>query len=303
MSHIPRPLIGSVFERNQLSTPAAPSSSKTTATGFPAVQHRSKSAFARNREKNIAGGKASARLKEPPLVSTASAFTTAPAHAQSPNGADASDDDWLRQVGEENARKVASMTDAEREAEKREIEEKFGSGIGEILRRAKEAREARERDMERDTGSKHVSTVGMSKGPYDFPSSRILFLIINCSRRNERVSQRSALTLLLTPLTKKRYGFYRIFALTPTSAAVSLPSPHSLHGQHSPLQPRRYQPQAPLRRHHPERRARLRVRPTFPAPQTPACAPTPDARRPRCHNVSRPVDGAYASEAEGGLRP
>ncbi|ETW81831.1 hypothetical protein HETIRDRAFT_434256 [Heterobasidion irregulare TC 32-1] len=170
MSHNPRPLIGSVFERNQLSTPAAPSSSKTTATGFPAVQHRSKSAFARNREKNIAGGKVSARLKEPPLVSIASAFTTAPAHAQSPNGADASDDDWLRQVGEENARKVASMTDAEREAEKREIEEKFGSGIGEILKRAKEAREARERDMERDMGSKHVQSSHSRPHPPPSPS-------------------------------------------------------------------------------------------------------------------------------------
>ena len=45
-------------------------------------------------------------------------------------------------MGEENERRVASMTDQERDEERRGIEERFGKNIGEVLKRARMAREA-----------------------------------------------------------------------------------------------------------------------------------------------------------------
>lgn len=45
-------------------------------------------------------------------------------------------------MSEENERRVASMTEQEREEAQREIEEKFGKNIGEVLKRAKIARGA-----------------------------------------------------------------------------------------------------------------------------------------------------------------
>jgi hypothetical protein len=48
-------------------------------------------------------------------------------------------------MGEENERRVAAMTEEERAQERREIEEKFGKNIGDVLRRARMAREAHER--------------------------------------------------------------------------------------------------------------------------------------------------------------
>jgi len=51
-------------------------------------------------------------------------------------------DDWRVRVSEENERRVAAMTEEAREQERREIEEKFGKDIGEVLRRARMARES-----------------------------------------------------------------------------------------------------------------------------------------------------------------
>jgi hypothetical protein len=51
-------------------------------------------------------------------------------------------DDWRAQISEENERRVAVMTEQERDEERREIEEKFGKDIGEVLKRARMVREA-----------------------------------------------------------------------------------------------------------------------------------------------------------------
>jgi len=52
-------------------------------------------------------------------------------------------DDLQRQISEENEKKVAGMTDEERDQERREIIEQFGVGIGALLQKAREARERR----------------------------------------------------------------------------------------------------------------------------------------------------------------
>jgi hypothetical protein len=122
-------LIGSIIERNpksSLSTPPKPPNS-TGQSGFPIAQHRSKSAFSRGRE----DFKKTRAQAPPPVVS-------ANAGAQSVER-----EDRLRQISEENERRVADMTEEERMQERAEILKRFGPDVGDILRRAREARERR----------------------------------------------------------------------------------------------------------------------------------------------------------------
>ncbi|KAJ7724980.1 hypothetical protein DFH07DRAFT_1003441, partial [Mycena maculata] len=121
-------LVGSVFERTTTSKPSsafAPSSSKT---GFPRVEHRSKkSAFARAREAN------SAPRDNVPVVRPSKP-------PPPPQPVDKYGDDWRAQMARENERRVEAMTEEEREEERREILEKFGPGIGDLLKKVREAR-------------------------------------------------------------------------------------------------------------------------------------------------------------------
>jgi hypothetical protein len=48
-------------------------------------------------------------------------------------------------MSEENEKRVAAMTEEERTQERREIEEKFGKTIGDVLRKVRMARESREK--------------------------------------------------------------------------------------------------------------------------------------------------------------
>ena len=55
--------------------------------------------------------------------------------------------DLRQQISEENDRRIEGMSEEGRERERREIIEQFGSEIEDLLRRAKEARERREREQ------------------------------------------------------------------------------------------------------------------------------------------------------------
>ncbi|CAL1713714.1 unnamed protein product [Somion occarium] len=130
------PLIGSVFERKPgLSTSSSFQSKSIDSkkTGFPSVKHRSQSAFSRARVIEKTNGQE--RPRQPPTVTSLS---------PRPSPSETSTDDWRRQVEEENLRKVESMTAEEREEERREILERFGSGIEGILKKARVVRESRE---------------------------------------------------------------------------------------------------------------------------------------------------------------
>ena len=60
---------------------------------------------------------------------------------------------------EDNRRRVDAMTEEEREAETKEILERFGPNVGEILRRARAAREAAQlKDGPVDTRSSRSPT-------------------------------------------------------------------------------------------------------------------------------------------------
>ncbi|KAG5641607.1 hypothetical protein DXG03_004644 [Asterophora parasitica] len=129
MSQAPPSLVGSVFERKSASH-STPKTFTPSKAGFPAVQHRSKSAFARNREALRKAG--ASRLRDvPPVISAET--------VQAPKPVDP--DAWRDQMSRENEQRVASMTEDEREEERQEIIQRFGSGVGDLLKRVRLARE------------------------------------------------------------------------------------------------------------------------------------------------------------------
>jgi len=125
-------IIGSVFERKPSLDPAVPQAFTSGKTGFPAVQHRSKSAFARGRGELQKTG--SSRPRDVPTVIQT---------VRRPKPVDP--DEWRKQVSRGNQERVEAMTDEEREEERREIIARFGAGVGDLLKRVQKAR-AREAD-------------------------------------------------------------------------------------------------------------------------------------------------------------
>lgn len=140
MSEHIKPLIGSVIERQPGPSAPVPSVSQPigSRTGFPMAQHRSKSVFSRNREARQQPAALQSRDSVSPVVQQTSR-TRRLAPEEEPDT-----DDWRVRMSEENERHVAAMTEEERVQERREIEEKFGKNIGEVLKRARMARESHE---------------------------------------------------------------------------------------------------------------------------------------------------------------
>ncbi|KAF7319763.1 hypothetical protein MKEN_00758700 [Mycena kentingensis (nom. inval.)] len=123
-------LVGTVFERSTTSKPSTPFAPGSSASaGFPQATHRSKkSAFARARE---AANPAPRDFV--PLV-----VPTGPNPSQ---GRVKDSDEWRDRMSKENELRVEAMTEEEREQDRQEIFERFGPGIADVLRRAREARE------------------------------------------------------------------------------------------------------------------------------------------------------------------
>ncbi|KAG1810852.1 uncharacterized protein BJ212DRAFT_1376342 [Suillus subaureus] len=139
MSSTERSLIGSVFERKTSTTQSLPSPrfAKTPGSGFPAVQHRSKSAFARAKEEekssdNVRPTAVPLVIPARPIEQTESRDLQVDSHTP--------DDAMRQQISEENERRVANMTEEEREQERREVLEQLGSGAGALLERVRAAR-------------------------------------------------------------------------------------------------------------------------------------------------------------------
>jgi hypothetical protein len=134
------PIVGSIVERKPTSS-VRPVSTTSLDTGFPTVQHRSKSAFTRNREekRNAVTRNKLSRLNHVPIV--------IPSVSDLLDVSSSNDANWRDQVGKENEERVARMDDTEREEEKCQILERFGANIGDVLKRARLARE-RQKQME-----------------------------------------------------------------------------------------------------------------------------------------------------------
>lgn len=126
-------IVGSIVERkptSKVSSPPKPFSSGKT--GFPTVQHRSKSAFARSHEESRKN-----KSRDVPMIQRSSKI----AATSPPPPAPTNSDIWRDQISKENEDRVAHMTEEEREEERREILERFGSNVGDVLRRARMTRE------------------------------------------------------------------------------------------------------------------------------------------------------------------
>jgi hypothetical protein len=143
MSEHSKPLIGTVYERKTGSSKPAPPTLKAldSKTGFPTAQHRSKSVFSRNREIQQPAAPPS-RAAVPAVVQLSPRTQGSVPSNEFPSG------DWRVQMSEENKRRVATMTEEERAQERREIEERFGKDIGDVLRRVRMAREAKKNQQE-----------------------------------------------------------------------------------------------------------------------------------------------------------
>jgi hypothetical protein len=143
-----RSLVGSVTERTPTSTgPAAPSFAYSRKSGFPAVQHRSKSAFARGRDDQRR--RTPLRSSEvPPVQSTEDRIIDDAEHGVANGvphptileGDEPGSVDWRQHISAENERRVESMTEEEREEAKREILDRFGLGVQELFDKVSLAR-------------------------------------------------------------------------------------------------------------------------------------------------------------------
>ena len=83
---------------------------------------------------------ASDRSSSPPLETTLGMGLGRGAAFTNVANDDKTSDNWRDEISEQNERVVASMTDEERRAQRREITERFGPDIGDVLRRVREQR-------------------------------------------------------------------------------------------------------------------------------------------------------------------
>lgn len=136
-------LVGSVLERTPTSSTVSSSRFKAavSSTGFPAVQHRSKSTFARTRDDQKKSTLGDRRTKAPVVVSSRPVDENRGDPSLASQKPLSDPDDWRRQISVENEKLVDQMTEEEREQERREIVERFGGNVGDVLKKAREARE------------------------------------------------------------------------------------------------------------------------------------------------------------------
>ncbi|KAI5998066.1 hypothetical protein EDD15DRAFT_2363892 [Pisolithus albus] len=166
-----RHVIGSVVERKTTSQPSA--ASRFTAKpgiGFPAVQHRSKSAFARAREE-AAVNSANARRNEVPLVVPTGELQPPPTAETKSALTDA--EDLGHHISQANEQRLANMKPEEIEKEREAVLEQLGSDAPDLLRRVREARErkrAREHPQTTEAEGKVTTPEQTEKPPIHQPT-------------------------------------------------------------------------------------------------------------------------------------
>ncbi|KAJ3890475.1 hypothetical protein GG344DRAFT_49463 [Lentinula edodes] len=242
-------LIGSVFERKP-SIPKPPSSSSqsrftstlNSKTGFPPVQHRSQksSAFL----KNIENGRRKPELSSerstqvPSIVPQSATPVPGPSTIQSQNQKQngvSSTDDWRSHVSAENEARVQAMTEEERADETREILERFGPSVSEILRRARENRE-RNKDVKFTSLEEGVVSVPFTseREPLPSPIGKLYSSVSSLSRSSSRAStrpsspnspSRASRKLRFAELGPDQVHVYPSAPSSPKKALLALPPP------------------------------------------------------------------------------
>ncbi|KAI0354834.1 hypothetical protein OH77DRAFT_1511920 [Trametes cingulata] len=233
-------LVGSILERKPAGKPTSPSlpSQSTTKTGFPTVQHRSQSAFARAQRNASKTG--SERVRNVPVVHSSSSLRseTVQTKPELPPASPASPDDWRGQMEEENRRRVEAMSEEEREQERAEILEKFGPNVADVLRKAREAREGK-----RKSGVDENQEVGPTPSPPSSPSrprigerTRSYTSILRpsspppTSASSTRPPSRTERKIRFADLTADDIHVYESAPPSPRRKALALPSPSDSDG-------------------------------------------------------------------------
>ncbi|KAI0763560.1 hypothetical protein BD413DRAFT_483649 [Trametes elegans] len=222
-------LIGSILERKPVGKPSAPSD-RTTKTGFPAVQHRSQSAFARARQASQKTG--GERLRDVPVVQPSSSPLAQQTLESKPITPPGDPDGWRTHMEEENRSRVDAMTAEEREQERAEILEKFGPNVAEVLKKAREAREGKRKDSSPDNAE-----VGAQPSPPFSPSrprigerTRSYSSILRpssppTSASSTRPPSRAERKIRFADITPEDIHVYESAPPSPRRKALALPSP------------------------------------------------------------------------------
>ncbi|WWD06966.1 hypothetical protein V865_005063 [Kwoniella europaea PYCC6329] len=152
--------------------PSAPSAPTPGGAGFPVAVHRSQrpSAFAKARQQQAArqSGQTSKVVGEGKAVDVVPSIgisTTPHNEGVSSQGNLSEMEQVRRSVEVENTRRVEGMSSAEREDEVEELKERFGSGIVDLMRKRKEAREGRSSQVVEAIPASNES--GSSSRPFD----------------------------------------------------------------------------------------------------------------------------------------
>ncbi|OCF56104.1 hypothetical protein L486_06045 [Kwoniella mangroviensis CBS 10435] len=156
--------------------PSAPSAPTPGGAGFPVAVHRSQrpSAFAKARQQQAArqSGQTSRVIgegKAVDLVPSIGVSTTPHNEGVSSQGKLSEMEQVRQSVEVENVRRVEGMSSAEREEEVEELKERFGSGIVDLMKKRKEAREGRSPHVVEDIPASNES--GPSSRPLDLTDS------------------------------------------------------------------------------------------------------------------------------------
>ncbi|KAG5352948.1 hypothetical protein C0989_011853 [Termitomyces sp. Mn162] len=221
MSQNDPPLVGSVIERKPVSH-SAPKIFTPAKTGFPAVQHRSKSAFARNIEGLRKTG--ASRPRDVPIV--VPSRPTRPPETADP-------DDWKKQMSRENEARVASMTEEERERERQEILDRFGAGVGDLLKKVRLAREKQAKSVQgsTDTAQGHnsvfepVPVTAREEIDRKVASNRLSTPPPALSTSNSRPSSRTDRRLRFAELGPEDVHVYESAPPSPRRQVLTLPPP------------------------------------------------------------------------------
>ncbi|RDB14682.1 RNA polymerase II-associated protein rba50 [Hypsizygus marmoreus] len=229
MSSTHSTLIGSVVERKPTSH-SAPKPFSSGTTGFPPVQHRSKSAFSRNREE-LRKTKFPRHHDVPLVVPSAPSKSLA---------SSANPDDWRDQISRENEIRVESMTEEEREQERREIVERFGTGVGDLLKKVRDARAKQARRVQESTippkepmVSEESSSVSLDEVPItarerfdrEMASRRKSLPSPALSRSSTRPSSRADRRLRFAELSADDVHVYESAPPSPRRKTLALPAP------------------------------------------------------------------------------
>ncbi|KAI0345577.1 hypothetical protein BDW22DRAFT_1353080 [Trametopsis cervina] len=234
MSQSSKPsLVGSILERKG-GTSSPPSVRTTGKTGFPVVQHRSKSAFSRAREEGKKG-EGSSRLPQPPSVRPSAvnldARSSVDGVEDEPSKAEViaqASNDWRRQMEEDNQRRVETMSAEELEEARKSILEQFGPDIGEILRQSRLSRQVAPMNLEDPLHSS--GRANKPRADSKVLKSAIASRAASPDPLSPRPSSRLDRQIRFADLTPKDVYVYESAPPSPPKKALALPAPSEADG-------------------------------------------------------------------------